>query len=443
MRYVIRACTLLLIGGREAVAQSPRDTFQLSEIVVTATRVPTSRASVASTVTVIPGEVLRAQGVRYVADALRLVPGAAVAQNGSFGAVTSLFLRGGESDYVKVLVDGVPLNAAGGAIDLGGLTADNVDRIEIVAGPTSVLYGSDAVAGVVQIFTRRGRGPGAVETGFRAGTYGSRMLEAALSGGRDDLDYSFSASRFTTDGSYAFNNGARNAVASGRVHLAPDARTDGTLTLRYQDNVFHFPTDGAGRLVDQNQFTYEHGTTIALEAGRLFTDRLEARLQLTSHQRDGGADDRKDGAADTLGFYAFQSLNRGERRSADLLANWHAGNRGVVTLGGRLELEQERGFNASQSQFGPSSGQSDFSRTNRAYYAQALLEPRRGLSLTAGSRLDDNGSFGAFATYRVGASYRLAGTRIRGSLGSGFKEPTFFENFATGFVTGNPALKPE
>src|SRR6185436_4719852 len=165
----------------------------------------------------------------------------------------SLFLRGGESDYVQVLVDGVSLNGPGGTFDLGSLTTDNVDRIEIVAGPTSVLYGSDAVAGVVQIFTRRGQGKPAVEIGTQAGTYNSISLDAGFQGGDDHLDYSFALSRFTTDGSYAFNNHHRNVVGSGRVHLAPDARTDATFTVRHGDAVFHYPTDGAGLLVDHNQ----------------------------------------------------------------------------------------------------------------------------------------------------------------------------------------------
>src|SRR4029079_14874052 len=109
--------------------------------------------------TVIRGDELRARGITTVSDALASVPGLMVVRSGSFGATTSLFARGGESDYVKVLVDGVPLNNPGGAFDFANLTTDNLDRIEIARGPTSVAYGSDAVAGVVQLFTRRGTGP--------------------------------------------------------------------------------------------------------------------------------------------------------------------------------------------------------------------------------------------------------------------------------------------
>ncbi|OLB49159.1 MAG: hypothetical protein AUI08_08920 [Gemmatimonadetes bacterium 13_2_20CM_2_65_7] len=127
--------------------QQPQDTVVLKPVVVTATRVPVAADRVASAVTVLRGADLVAQGIRTVADALQTVPGGHIVETGSYGGQTSLFVRGGESDYVKVLLDGVPLNDAGGGIDLAHLTTDNIDRIEVVRGPVSVLYGSDAVTG--------------------------------------------------------------------------------------------------------------------------------------------------------------------------------------------------------------------------------------------------------------------------------------------------------
>jgi outer membrane cobalamin receptor len=129
---------------------------------------------------VISGADLRARGVTRVSDALREVPGATLVQSGSYGAVTSLFLRGGESRYTKVLIDGVAVNAPGGSFDFSHLTTDNIDRIEIVRGPASVLYGADAVSGIIQIFTRRGDAS-RVSIGARGGTYQSLDLEAGVS----------------------------------------------------------------------------------------------------------------------------------------------------------------------------------------------------------------------------------------------------------------------
>ncbi|HMA45240.1 MAG TPA: TonB-dependent receptor plug domain-containing protein, partial [Gemmatimonadales bacterium] len=120
-----------------AAAQQP-DTVTLPPVVVTANRVPTSVSAVSSAVTVISGESLRARGIATVADALRLTPGVAVVATGSFGGQTSVFLRGGESDYVKVLIDGVPQNQPGGFYDFANLGTEDVERIEIVRGPVSV-----------------------------------------------------------------------------------------------------------------------------------------------------------------------------------------------------------------------------------------------------------------------------------------------------------------
>src|SRR5947199_7620006 len=139
-------------------AQQGTDTVTLAPVVVTATRLPARADALPTSVTVISGAQLRAEGIRTVAEALRIVPGAAVVTTGPWGGQASLFLRGGESDYVKVLIDGVPQNAPGGSYDFANLTTDNVERIEVVRGHTSVLYGSDAMTGVVQIFTSDGRG---------------------------------------------------------------------------------------------------------------------------------------------------------------------------------------------------------------------------------------------------------------------------------------------
>ena len=260
---------LLITPAAPALAQlPPRDTVRLAEIVVTPTRTATPRSSVAAAITVLDGERLRAQGVTSVADALREVVGASVVQPGSDGALTSLFLRGGESDYTSVLVDGVALNDPGGAINLADLTLDNVERIEVVRGPASVLYGSDAVSGVVQIFTRRGRGPARAETAFESGWFDGltpgglgaprsglgRTLErwrAGVAGGSDAVGDSFSLSRAGTARLYAapaFDNSYCNTAASGSLRAQPDAVTDASLTVRYGDHLFHYPTDGAGRL---------------------------------------------------------------------------------------------------------------------------------------------------------------------------------------------------
>ena len=142
-------------------------------------------------------------------------------------------MRGGESKYVKVLVDGVPVNDPGGSIDFSTLTTDNVERIEIVRGPASVLYGADAVTGVIQIFTRRGTGAPRTIISARGGNYSSSDIDGSVLGGFGAGDFSLALARHDTKGIYAFNNALRNTVASGGVHLTLDPRTDVRVTFRY------------------------------------------------------------------------------------------------------------------------------------------------------------------------------------------------------------------
>ena len=173
------ALTLLPVA---AFAQGARDTARIAPVVITATRSPLAAERAPSAISVITGAQLRAQGITSVSDALRQVPGLAVVQTGSYGGVTSLFIRGGESKFAKVLIDGVPVNDAGGAFDFSTLSTDNLDRIEIVRGPASVLYGSDAMAGVVQLFTAQGTAGLHGVASARAGGFGSNDADAALRG---------------------------------------------------------------------------------------------------------------------------------------------------------------------------------------------------------------------------------------------------------------------
>ncbi len=441
MRLVLCALSILLLPAALA-GQTPGDTVELNPVVVTATRLPRSAADVPTAVTVLRDVDLRAQGIHTVFEALRGVPGATVVQTGSFGGQTSLFLRGGQSNYVKVLVDGVPVNQPGGAFDFANLTTDDVERIEMVRGPASVLYGSDAVTGVVQIFTRRGTGTGRVDASVRGGTYGTLALDAEASGGSQAAGYSISISRFASAGMYAFNNRYHNTVFSGLARVAADDRTDATFTFRYGDDVFHFPTNGAGVPFDRNQFTYGSGPTLGLDLGHYFTPRLEARLLLATNETNGGFDNRPDSAADSS---RFQNLDDLRRASADLRANVYVPSGAVVTVGTVFEQEHERSFNVCQTSFGDcSTPPIDSSRWNAALYGQAVTDVGARVNLTAGVRLEDNQRFGTYVTCRVGAVYRLAGgARFRATAGTGFREPTFFENYSTGYSVGNPDLKPE
>jgi vitamin B12 transporter len=454
MRKVLACLLSLSAGGSVAVAQETRDTVALRELVVSATRMPMQRGAIAASVTVLHGDELRQRGVRTVEEALRGVSGATLVQGGSYGAFASLFFRGGESDYVQVLIDGVQINSPGEHFDFANLSLENIERIEIVRGPGSVLYGSDAVTGVIQLFSRPASARTHVNVAVRGGlgsrvgptaegSFGSGSFDADLRGRLRDLNYGVGVSHFRSAGAYAFNNEHANTGVTGHISVAPDAATDVSATFRYGTNTFHYPTDGAGILVDANQHHVADAIAAGVEVGRRFSPRLEARMQLGFNRNDDSYADAPDHAADTLGFYAFYSDERFQRAVADVRVNYALARRTTVTLGGEYESQRERGWNLSESEFGPFGGASRDTRANRAAYVQVLSGVAR-INLQTGARFEHNQLFGDFVTYRGGISaWVTGGLRARAAAGTGFKAPRFYEQFATGFVKGNPDLEPE
>ena len=448
------AFALAFLAASPAAAQDTQDTVELRELVVSATRLPMERNAVATSVTVLRASELRVRGVRTVAEALRTVSGATLVQSGSYGAFASMFFRGGESDYVQVLIDGVQVNSPGEHFDFANLTLEDIERIEIVRGPVSVLYGSDAVTGVVQLFTRAGAartrfdfsaagGLGNRVGASADGSFGSGSFSGELRGRSGNLGYAAGVSHFRSAGAYAFNNEHDNTGATARVSLAVDPRTSVAATVRFSRNAFHYPTDGTGALADTNTFHVGRGVTAGLDFSHRLAARLDAHLQLGFNRNEDRYDDSPDGAADTLGFYAFYSDERFQREAADLRFNYTVANATVITVGGEYERQRERGANLSESEFGPFPGASADRRWNRALYGQAIAQAGR-FNLQGGARLEDNQRFGSHATYRGGITARISNAlRARASAGTGFKEPRFYEQFATGFVKGNRDLEPE
>lgn len=431
------ALVALLVPNVLLAQQAPVELDTL--VVTTSTAVPRTLAELGNHVTVLDGAELRTRGVTTVEDALQRASGLNVVRLGSFGGTTSLFLRGAESDQVQVLIDGVPINQPGGAIDLGGVTIENIDRIEVARGPSSALTGSDALAGVIQIVTKEGRGDVTGSVFARGGTFGRADGGMQLSGGTEQASFSLAATRYSTDGILAFNNEHLNTVLSGRVDVRPDDRTRIRVTANLSDREFHFPTDGGGNVVDINQFTFQDRSSLALDARREVGDALSLRLLITSTDEETGTDDQLDDESDTS---AFTSLAAYRRLGADLRGDIDLGA-STLTLGGEYEEQDVRTFSEFVSAFGTSVGRSENDRDNLAAYAHwsGALGP---VATHVGGRLEDNEYFGTFGTWSLGAALPLTEEiRLRSSVGRGIKEPTFPELFSSDFTIGNPDLEPE
>jgi vitamin B12 transporter len=441
MRRLFVAVAVLAIATPVFAQQDP--VYPLDGFVVTGVPQPRPEALMGASVSILSGVELRERGITRVVDALRELSGVALVEGGSFGSVTSVFLRGGESDYVRVLVDGVPVNQPGGAFDFSGLTTDNVERIEVLRGPASALYGSDAIAGVIHVVTRGGSGAPSGSLSVLGGSYGRRDLTAGLRGSTGSVSYGFGLSEYASDGVLAFNNGFRNRVFSGVIRFIPDERSRVAVSARLGQREYHFPTDGSGVVVDRNAFTYADDFTLGLDLERRLSERLAVGLAVSSYESDDGTDDAADGPADTLGFYGYTSLSSMRRTRVRAQSHVELFDGTVGTLGVEASQQSLRAFNESLSEFGPSSGRSDDQRWNRAMFGHVVTGVGR-LGANAGVRLEDNERFGGSVTWQLGASWALTGsTRLRAAAGTGIKEPTLSENFATGFAVGNPDLEPE
>ncbi len=439
-RYAF-AATIVTIAAPTLVWAQRSDSTALPRVVITATRLDAALGSDLSATTVLNGDDLRRAGVRDVAAALRLVPGMAVVSSGGAGSQASIFLRGGESDFVRVLVDGVAVNDPGGAIDLAGLTLDNVDRIEVVRGPTSVLYGTDAVTGVVQIFTRAASGHPGIDAAARAGRYGTRVVDASTSIGGAALGATLGGAHSATTGILPFNNAYRNDVGTARLTAAPDDATRISLSARLGSDTYRYPTDGAGNVVDHNARRVGRRTVVALDATRRISSRLRGAISLSAFDAAGRTLDARDDLADTLGFYAYRGVTQLRRRVADARLHVSLSPTAVLTVGGEWTFEAQRSTDSSNYDAAPSRFHAD--RSNRAAYAQVLAEHGR-FSYVMGARYDDNRVFGPFRTARTAvAVHPWRGGTLRAAIGGAFKAPSFFETFSSAFSIGNPGLHPE
>lgn len=430
-----------------AGAQQP-DSTRLQTVVVTATRHPTPIAATSQPVTVITGDDLRARGVQTAAEALREVSGAAVAQTGSTGGVTSLFLRGGESRYTKVLIDGVAVNTVGGTVFLQNLTVDNVDRIEVVEGPASALYGADAMAGVIQIFTRRGSDRGA-DLSVDGGTYGTRDASASVRAGSQLADVSLGGGWHHTDGLVAFNNGYTNGTLSAAAAIRPRTGTAVHLTSRYTGATYHFPTDFAGNVGDTNSYTREHRVVVGADVSQAVGSLLTLRLLGGDMEVHGLTEDRQATPPASGNISTSRDRTDGARRTAELRAEAALPQATVVTLGVPYERESESRLSEQRS-FAPGypdgySRASTFgARTTHGVYAAAQSAPLPWLAYDASARHDDHSDYRSIDTYHVGLSVApWSGARVRAAYGTGFNAPAFYETIGSAYNEPNSNLQPE
>lgn len=424
------------------------------QVVVTATRIAAVTSLLGNSVTVITDEEIRAQHASHIAEVLRNVPGINVRQVGGKGSLTSLFLRGGESDYTKVLLDGVPLNQPGGAIDLSNLSTANVERIEIVRGPQSALYGSDAIAGVIQIFTQKGSVEHTVprfDFFAEAGTYDTVRGGAGLQGGVGRLTYSAQFQHLSTDNS-APNDFFHHNSFSTSIGLETSSNSALAMVGRIERSKSGVPGPTAFGRPDLEEFYRKRDFALGLTWHHRLSDSWQQKIsysqayvnQLSADTVDSGTFfpefQGKTATFPSFDFVPLFFLSATRRHNVNYQSDFILSDH---LLSAGLDYEEQRGV------VDPVRA----ARTNFGYYVQDQFLLLQRLAITGGLRLEDNGSFGFAAIPRVSLAYLLRNgsgnefwgvTRSKFNFGLGIKEPTFIESFSQNFFfKGNPDLKPE
>ncbi len=407
------------------------------EIVVTANRVPSPAETVGSSVTVIGREEIERRHETSVLDLLRTVPGVEVSRTGGPGTVASVFIRGANSNHTLVLIDGVrALNTSGG-FDFSGLGTDNVERIEVLRGPQSTLYGSEALGGVVSITTRRGRPGFHASLDARAGSLDTREGKLVLDGGSERFDYSLSFSDRETDGVSAASEPRGNTEKdpfseesfSGRFSLRLPASGRLDLVARHADtgSALDGFTIGVGPTDDLN-FTQKRRLSVA--SLQLFQP-LASRVNLRVHASASRDESRLRDPDTDFNNADFESRVSEASAQADfaLLDSGIASD--TLVVGAAKERRQGETVSAFY----------DESLDVDSAWIENDWSWRERLSVTAGVRHDRYSGSGEETTYRVTSSYLVSSWRLFGSVGTGFRGPSFDELFFP--FAGNPDLVPE
>ena len=429
-------------------------------VVVSATRTEAPLAQLASSATVIGAEEIERRQRPPLTDLLRSTPGAVVVANGSHGAVASLFLRGGESNYTKVLLDGIPLNEPGGTFDFGGVSTQNLERIEIVRGAQSALFGSDAMSGVIQLFTTRASDKTGGGAAIEGGSFATSRLSANAAGKAGDLDYSVGAAHYMTDNE-GENNEFDNTTLSGTAGLALSRSTTLRFVGRAELGTAGTPGQTAfGRPDLDAGFERNNGV-----GGVTFTQAITPSLSqhatyalTTTHQTstnlilDPPYTPSFEGRTAPFEFsdFAYDTHNELRRHYATYQADWRlpaaGGAAGTHLLTTALDWDGERAMLTDREAKTSTSA----SRNNIGWTLQEQALWSR-VFVTGGLRVEHNDSFGTAVVPRGSIAYiahraqgALGDTKLKASAGRGIKEPTLLQSFSVSpFGLGNPELEPE
>ncbi len=469
-RCVLPCVFVSAIFSSDALAQEALPGIDIgAETVVTPDRVEEPVSRTASSVTVISAAEIQKRGSKGFTDVLRGVPGLDIVETGGPGSQTSVFLRGSTPGQTLVLIDGIRIGDASstdGSVDLGGLVVTDIERIEVLRGPQSALYGSDAMGGVINIITRKGEGKPRGWVLMEGGSYGTAHGRASISGSEDRLSYAFAVDGLHTDAfaRYGYRITRPLTIGDGVTPLPPlpwsDPTTKGGATARVAyrvtedlsveggftgyDSSIRFDNPYAFVAADVfDPFNHQHSTFLqgfARADADLFDHMLHNRFTLFANVTN-----RDIWQTESCYDANFNALNcrlgyRGGRRGLEYQGDLKLGPFGLVTFGARNETES---VHTSQDPSTPDTFTPvDAAQTTHSGFAQHQFTVLDRLDLTYGGRVDAVEDNHTFETWRTTAAFRIeeTGTKLRATAGTGARVASLFQRFSQ---YGDPALLPE
>ena len=431
----LAATTMATTVASSIKADTPLETTNEADetIEITSTRLPRDVSQSVSAVTVITRRQIEAQKPLDLAEILNRAPGVSISRSGSPGQTTTVRLRGAESDHTLVLLDGVRLNSPStGLFDFGQILVENIERIEVLRGPQSGLYGSEALGGVINIITRQGSGPfstgGLLEYGSQ--NTNKQVITAGGEVGRGRL--SFSATRLKSDGFFA-NDDYKNLGTSLRYDL-PTSKT-GTLSFltRLEDSQSGAPNQRA-LAFDPNARAKSQNWTSSLQWKNDTSKRLD-KISLGLFDRKYRYNNPIDAPGGSFDNNRFDDQDAQLEAHTSLLRGAH-----TLTFGGDYRREKATLSFNSGGPFGPFAANFSPKRNNWALFAQDEFRAAK-FSLVPSLRYENNEQFGGDVNGRLAGAYQLGQGRLKASVGTGFRAPTFNELYFPNF--GNANLQPE
>jgi len=429
------------------------------EITVTSTRIDTPTREIASSVTVISREEIIRSGKSTVLEILQDVMGVSLIQNGPVGATASVHIRGGNAEHTLVMMDGVELNdpiTPSRSIDLAHYSLDNVERIEVLRGPQSTLYGSDAISGVINIITRKGKGRPTINFSSQAGSYGTFSGSTTLSGSSENIFFSLGTSFLQSAGFSAANqvyegntekDGYQNLTFSGRLGFRLSDNLEFDFVVRRIETEIDIDNFGGAYGDDPNNLqTYNSLFLKGQARWLLWNNRWEQKLNLAVVDYDRSYENPTD---ELHPFDSEQAFYSSRFYKIDWQNNLYLHETNIVTFGVDFQEEHGESEYSSNGLWGPFQSLFPHQKASTTgLYIQDQLRFSGRFYATLGTRLDIHSQFGSSLTFRLAPAYLIenTGTKIKGTIGTGFKSPSLYQLYAPGTFwgpIGNDTLAPE